>query len=1021
MSLCAVAAFSLQQVLDVGGRWTVEALDQHFSDHGQALPKALRRANDRAWQSLSVALAGDSFLTQVQVFFASGDTKGVAQQIKVFLESDCFPGTPPDFRKRCLDELKRARKEGWLSGEKLGVNEISKAARFEKYTDPNSLIDEAHRAVEQVADQLMEMCPRLAKLLRKRTADAPLLVVAFSFFFGREIETSADLSRRLTHDSLKRLHASQAKAFEQIHDALHGLGDQFDRVLEQLDRIEATVEQTQGAVLDLRGLLESMGDRQSAADDEMRMLVRAVSDKLDRVNMDKGEVRPQHSFSIHSDDERRAVKELLARFRQLSAEQQKQLPAVLNGLGKLQVGIGDFAGAEQTFEQVAQTVEDAAAQAEAHYNAYRATLEEKQWGRALAELVRAAELDARRFSPFPTNRYEPRQLLGAGGFGSAILCHDNNFDEDVVIKTLHADIERSLPDVFREARVLRRLNHPAIINVQECNFADADIHARPYIVMEYFPGVTLDAFVSEHGRLPAEHLIAVARQIADGMRAAHSQGVLHRDLKPANILVRKSGEQWGVKIIDFGLALRRSTVETSVAVQSRSETVLSSSVAGTLKYAPPEQKGELAAKPGNYSDVYSFGKLCCFALFNTTEPRRRHLTTIPEELADLLESCMEEELDLRCQSFDKVLEVLERLQSGNAALSQQAPQPSQSQSHTIVSASQPAVVAQVMDDKHAELGEFVWAALNRGMGGLSPNDYHEIGRLITSNGLVPGQAEKTIADLQEQWQKEHGHSQFQPASADLLAFPLAAEQAKDYQKRWADSLNVAVEVTNSIGMKFTFIPPGMFVMGSPAEETSRKSDETQFSVKLTKGFYMAVTPTTQAECERVTGKNPSRFRGADRPVENVSWRDCLSICETLSIDGKPYRLPTEAEWEYACRAGTQTAFCSGDDQTSLGTVGFYSVNSGGQTHKVAELQPNAWGLHDMHGNVLEWCADWYGPYPNAPMTDYRGPDSGKHRVLRGGSWGVNAGSCRSATRDSARPRSQTNFDYGCRLVFDLDL
>jgi TPR repeat protein len=376
-----------------------------------------------------------------------------------------------------------------------------------------------------------------------------------------------------------------------------------------------------------------------------------------------GEVRPEHSFSIRSEDERRAVKQLLARFRQLPAEEQKRLPALLNGLGKLQLGAGDFAGARETFVEVARTVPEDAARAEASYNAYRAALEEQHWDEALQAITEAAQLDPARFTPFPLRRYEPRRILGAGGFGTAFLCLDRHFDTEVVVKTLHAaDLERSTADVFQEARVLRQLSHPEIIAVRECDYADPARQARPYLVMDYFPATTLGSYLRDHGPLPAEDLVVIARQVALAMQAAHERGVLHRDLKPDNLLVRKEAGGWHVRIIDFGLALRRQASGTSPRSPASGRTVLGDSIAGTLKYAPPEQRGELpGVRPGPYSDVYAFGKVCCYALFQTTEPRTRQLSAIPVALRELLEKCIEEDLAHRAVNFAPVAEALEEL------------------------------------------------------------------------------------------------------------------------------------------------------------------------------------------------------------------------------------------------------------------------------------------------------------------------------------------------------------------------
>ena len=377
--------------------------------------------------------------------------------------------------------------------------------------------------------------------------------------------------------------------------------------------------------------------------------------------MQRGEVRPANSCSIRGEDERRAVKALLERFRRLPAEEQRQAPALLNGIGKLQVGAGDFAEARQTFTEVVQVVGDASGKAEASFNAYRAALEENKWEAALAALSDAASHDPQRFAPFPLHRYEPKRILGAGGFGTAILCHDRNFDEDVVVKTLHAaDLARGVDDVFREARILHRLKHPAIIGVRDCEYADPTHKARPYLVMDYFLGGTLQQFVEQRGPLNLELLLSMAVQTAEGMKAAHDQGVLHRDLKAANLLVRKEGDRLQVKIIDFGLALRQETVDTSrVRAGSSQKSVLDSSVAGTLDYAPPEQLGKLpGVQPGPYSDLFAFARTCWYALFKATEPQRKQWDSLPGPLADLLEACLKPDPRERPKGFEPVLAAL---------------------------------------------------------------------------------------------------------------------------------------------------------------------------------------------------------------------------------------------------------------------------------------------------------------------------------------------------------------------------
>jgi formylglycine-generating enzyme required for sulfatase activity len=225
-----------------------------------------------------------------------------------------------------------------------------------------------------------------------------------------------------------------------------------------------------------------------------------------------------------------------------------------------------------------------------------------------------------------------------------------------------------------------------------------------------------------------------------------------------------------------------------------------------------------------------------------------------------------------------------------------------------------------------------------------------------------------------------------------------------------DALEPAKEFTNTIGMKLVLIPAGEFIMSSPETEKDRSPNEgPQHKVRITKPFYMGTTEVTQAQWKAVMGNNPSEFQGDDLPVETVSRDDCQEYLKKLSAnEGKAYRLPTEAEWEYACRAGSTTRFYSGDDDQALYGVGWYNGNSGDKPHPVGQKKPNAWGLYDMHGNLWEWCEDGYGEYPNGDQVDPTGPAQGAECVLRGGSWLNDSGDCRSATRKNPGFRNNTD-------------
>jgi formylglycine-generating enzyme required for sulfatase activity len=240
------------------------------------------------------------------------------------------------------------------------------------------------------------------------------------------------------------------------------------------------------------------------------------------------------------------------------------------------------------------------------------------------------------------------------------------------------------------------------------------------------------------------------------------------------------------------------------------------------------------------------------------------------------------------------------------------------------------------------------------------------------------------------------------------------------------ALTAGKKITNSLGMEFVYIAPGTFTMGSPENEPGRDGDEKPHPVSLTKGFYLQVTEVTQGQWQAVMGSSPSSSAtcGKDCPVERVSWEDAQNFIGHLNQKegGSHYRLPTEAEWEYAARAGSITAFANGDiaelacgHDPNLDIMAWYCANSDNLVHPAGQKQPNAWGLFDMHGNVWEWCQDWYGEYPSYAVTDPQGPRSGSMRVVRGGDGQHYAKYCRGAVRYRHTPGNKLD-TLGLRLA-----
>jgi formylglycine-generating enzyme required for sulfatase activity len=229
-------------------------------------------------------------------------------------------------------------------------------------------------------------------------------------------------------------------------------------------------------------------------------------------------------------------------------------------------------------------------------------------------------------------------------------------------------------------------------------------------------------------------------------------------------------------------------------------------------------------------------------------------------------------------------------------------------------------------------------------------------------------------------------------------------------------------ITNSIGMKFASISAGSFIMGSPEKEAGRHPNETSHKVTISETFYLGQFEVTQDEFEKVTGTNPSSIKGSKHPVETLGWEDAVAFCRKLSelpeekAAGRVYRLPTEAEWEHACRSGGETAFSFGDSTELLPEHAWFAENAQNKHHPVGQKKPNQWGLFDMLGNVGEWCDDWYGDYPMNATTDPRGPIRGTARVIRGGNWIVaNKLHFRSSQRSNYVPKDRSVL-LGFRVV-----
>ena len=365
------------------------------------------------------------------------------------------------------------------------------------------------------------------------------------------------------------------------------------------------------AALNLRSEMERMrGDHKE--------LYARVLQMLEEQRMLQRPVHPGDSLTIRSDVERRRVKEFLEHYRRLPEDQRPASPALLNGLGKLQVATGDYQSAQEAFTRVAEISPDAKSRAEGHYNAYhaaleRAAFEDGSYQTALLELKQALRYDPARFAPFPLNEYEPRRILGAGGFGVTFLCRKHAMNADVAVKALQTEgLDRDAGTVIREASLLRQLTHPAIIRVNHCGYADAE-RKRPFLEMDYFEGMTLDSYVKKNGVLSVGNVLALGKLVAEALRDAHAKAILHRDVKPANLLVRRPEGRWEMRVIDFGLAMKQSLLGQSASGSRADRSMTGAMIKGTRPHYGGA--GNSSAKllgvqeMGTWSDVYGNG--CC--------------------------------------------------------------------------------------------------------------------------------------------------------------------------------------------------------------------------------------------------------------------------------------------------------------------------------------------------------------------------------------------------------------------------
>lgn len=661
---------------------------------------------------------------------------------------------------------------------------------------------------------------------------------------------------------------------------------------------------------------------------------------------------------------------------------------------------GDPDKARDLMHTALQHADNDAEQALVHYSLFKLVLAEREPDlvRAFVHLQQAIQLDEAHYAPCDPLSFKLKALLGVGGMGYALLgesAESGTGSEQVVIKCFWQNLQHQQ---LAEAIKMRQIAEEYVPRLFGAGIYQH--HGRLCLVTHYLPEAIDGArWLHEHGKLADDVGLIIAIRLAEALQAMHSMGVLHLDLKPANLLLIPAAqpEAWQIRIIDFGLSkLLPRWGGGGFSSHSLTGTV-SQHIAASFEYASPEQKAGL--KTDTPSDVYSYGKTLLDLLgdingFDIPAPLQKTLSKClkskPEERINLQDLLLKL-INLEDQEFDAARIEAARLQREQAALEQQV---------QLVKAREE-LEQQRLEQAQALQAEQARLAHERAA--LAQQRY-EHQQIIKAEQAHLEQVRANLEQLQEA-QKGTARTFNTLQTGRMETFTV-------YEK------TVAV---NAVPFEMVYVPAGAFMMGS---EGGYSEESPAHLVSIRRAFYMGKFPITQAQYQAVMGNNPSRFKGENLPVEQVSWFDAQEFCKQLSqLLGKTCRLPTEAEREYCCRAGTDTKYWWGNNM--LARHCWYVDNADNKTHAVDEKladHSNPFGLCDMSGHIWEWTCSEHAPYGEDKETQcYQAPaqEVGVMRVLRGGSWYDSPDDIRTTLRNYSDPTDRYFFIGFRVLMFDI--
>jgi formylglycine-generating enzyme required for sulfatase activity len=586
--------------------------------------------------------------------------------------------------------------------------------------------------------------------------------------------------------------------------------------------------------------------------------------------------------------------------------------------------------------------------------------------------------------------YRIERYLSSGGFGNTYVAVHTEFGKSYAVKEFfmkgvsqrdgdsisvsvsnaanQSQFAEQKEKFKKEARRLFNLDNLHVVKVHDL-FED---NGTVYYVMDFIDGESLSERLKRLGAPLGEAEVSqYLPQILDALACVHCQQIWHLDLKPANIMVDKSG---AIKLIDFG---------ASKQIRPDGGATTSTALCYTPGYAPNEQTEQSMEKFGPWTDFYALGATLYKLLTNNEPPK-------PSDIIDYGEDAFHFTKDVSTDIRSLILWMMN---------------PNRKQRPQNVEDIQNKISG---DDEKTISAE---GHRNRADNLAKGNDAKDI---VVIDGNTINGGYNSPAGVKTKKHKRKRVFVYVITIVIFIIFGLAGWKIFFLNVSYDTSTNTIK--AKGVNYKMIKVDGGTFTMGATSEQGSDASDDEKPAHSVTlSSYYIGQTEVTQALWKAVMGSNPSYFEGDNNPVVGVSWYDCKKFISKLNkLTGKTFRLPTEAQWEFAARGGNFSRGYKYSGSNNIGDVAWYG-NTGNATHDVGTKSPNELGLYDMSGNVWEWCSDCYGDYNSKSQTNPIGPDSGSYRVYRGGSWNFNAGCCRASDRSGTEPGLRFNF-LGLRLV-----